>query len=244
MADLALNLIEIIDRNLYERSCDVRWWATDAAVVGCAAGGVAAADAAARLGVILDAYTVYLDIWICAPDGRVLANGRPQRFQGAALATVADQAWFREALAGPEQGFAVADIAPSPALDGQLVATYAAPIRAGGAADGPAIGVIGIFFDWGRQAQLVVDGVRLEAAARRVTRCLIIDAGRRVLAASDRQGVLAERIDLAEGCPALGHALRPGQVIAWARTPGYETYRGLGWYGVLIRTDAAELVAG
>ena len=25
--------VEIIDRNLYERSCDVRWWATDSAVV-------------------------------------------------------------------------------------------------------------------------------------------------------------------------------------------------------------------
>ncbi|MFY7779268.1 MAG: methyl-accepting chemotaxis protein, partial [Elstera sp.] len=31
--DLALNMIEIIDRNLYERSCDVRWWATDSAMV-------------------------------------------------------------------------------------------------------------------------------------------------------------------------------------------------------------------
>ena len=29
LTDLALNMIEIIDRNLYERSCDVRWWATD-----------------------------------------------------------------------------------------------------------------------------------------------------------------------------------------------------------------------
>ncbi len=27
LVDLALNAIEIIDRNLYERSCDVRWWA-------------------------------------------------------------------------------------------------------------------------------------------------------------------------------------------------------------------------
>lgn len=35
LADLALNMIEIIDRNLYERSCDVRWWATDAAVGLC-----------------------------------------------------------------------------------------------------------------------------------------------------------------------------------------------------------------
>ncbi len=31
LADLALNAIEIIDRNLYERTCDVRWWATDSA---------------------------------------------------------------------------------------------------------------------------------------------------------------------------------------------------------------------
>jgi len=30
LVDLALNAIEIIDRNLYERTCDVRWWATTA----------------------------------------------------------------------------------------------------------------------------------------------------------------------------------------------------------------------
>src|ERR1700730_3103280 len=32
---LALNMIDVIDRNLYERSCDVRWWATDPAIVDC-----------------------------------------------------------------------------------------------------------------------------------------------------------------------------------------------------------------
>src|SRR5690242_14608619 len=26
MVDLSLNAIELIDRNLYERTCDVRWW--------------------------------------------------------------------------------------------------------------------------------------------------------------------------------------------------------------------------
>ena len=67
LADLALNAIEIVDRNLYERTCDVRWWATDSAVVACLADdGVAARrHASERLGVILDAYTVYLDLWIC-----------------------------------------------------------------------------------------------------------------------------------------------------------------------------------
>ena len=28
-----LTNIDLIDRNLYERSCDVRWWATDSSVV-------------------------------------------------------------------------------------------------------------------------------------------------------------------------------------------------------------------
>mgnify|MGYP004711108223 FL=1 len=35
--DLALNAVELIDRNLYERSCAVRWWATDSALVGALA---------------------------------------------------------------------------------------------------------------------------------------------------------------------------------------------------------------
>lgn len=28
-----------------------------------------------------------------------------------------------------------------------------------------------------------------------------------------------------------------GQLIGFALTPGYETYKGLGWYGVLIQQN-------
>lgn len=89
MIDLSLNAIELIDRNLYERTCDVRWWATDSAVVDCAASPAAAAvnHASQRLGVILGAYTVYLDLWLCDLDGNVigqwprrpLSRRRPER---------------------------------------------------------------------------------------------------------------------------------------------------------------------
>src|SRR6516165_9611708 len=53
MVDLSLNAIELIDRNLYERTCDVRWWATDSAVVDCAAspGAAVVSHASQRLGV-------------------------------------------------------------------------------------------------------------------------------------------------------------------------------------------------
>ncbi len=82
MVDLSLNAIELIDRNLYERTCDVRWWATDSALVGGAAAPDAAtvSHASERLAVILDAYTVYLDLWLCDLDGNVLASGRSHRF--------------------------------------------------------------------------------------------------------------------------------------------------------------------
>src|SRR5688572_11301982 len=35
LCDLAYSAIDIVDRNLYERSCDVRWWATEPAVARC-----------------------------------------------------------------------------------------------------------------------------------------------------------------------------------------------------------------
>ncbi|WP_275425972.1 methyl-accepting chemotaxis protein [Salinicola peritrichatus] len=82
LTDLALNAVEIIDRNLYERSCDVRWWATDSAVVAAAQmpdDGERTGYAASRLATILRSYTVYLDLWITDRQGRVIANGRPER---------------------------------------------------------------------------------------------------------------------------------------------------------------------
>jgi hypothetical protein len=31
-----------------------------------------------------------------------------------------------------------------------------------------------------------------------------------------------------------------GTVIGYALTPGYETYRGMGWYGVIVQRPADE----
>jgi hypothetical protein len=240
LADLALNAIDIIDRNLYERSCDVRWWATDSAVVDvCASPSTATArHASHRLGVILDSYTVYLDLWIADRDGRVVANGRPQQFRGAVGTDVSGEGWFRQAMETTSGAdFAVADIAEHEQLDGQLAATYATAVRAGGAADGEVIGALGIFFDWAPQAQAVLDGIRLSDDEAPRTRCLLVDSRRRVLASTGGQGVLREVIALSEADRAdMGYAARTdGTMVGWALTPGYETYLGLGWYGVIIQ---------
>lgn len=243
LVDLALNAIEIVDRNLYERTCDVRWWATDPAVVECLADPSAekARYASRRLGVILDAYTVYLDLWICDAAGRVVATGRPQRYPRTAGASVAGAAWFQQAMrtaSGME--FAACDIQQEPTLDQAPVATYATAIRAGGDADGKVLGVLGIHFDWRPQAQAVVDGVRLTEGERARSRVLILDQAHRVLAASDGRGVLSETVALNVSAGSAGCYTDKGLTVGYALTPGYETYAGMGWYGCVQQTaDAA-----
>ena len=238
LADLALNAIEIIDRNLYERTCDVRWWATDSAVVAAVAEASpqASRHASERLKVILDAYTVYLDLWICDLSGRVVACGRPDRYSGVMGSSAAGASWFAEALrtrSGDE--FAVSDVATLRALGGAPVATYATAIREGGLSNGRVIGVLGIHFDWRPQAQAVVDGVRLSPEERARTRVMILDQNRRVLAASDGVGVLEEVIELDVGSGDMGSYAAGELTVGYALTPGYETYKGLGWYGCLIQ---------
>jgi hypothetical protein len=237
LTDLALNAIEIVDRNLYERTCDVRWWATDAAVVACAAQQTEAtcAHATERLGVILNAYTVYLDLWLTDAEGRVLANGRPDRYRVAG-SSVAHEPWFAQALAlGSGDEFTVADVARVPLLNDQAAATYATAIRTGGRSDGAPLGVLAVHFDWAPQAQTILDGVRLSPEEKTRTRLMLLDARHRILAASDNMGVLEEVVPLQTHHGARGSYVESGgATLSYALTPGYETYRGLGWYGVIV----------
>lgn len=244
LADIALNMIDIIDRNLYERSCDVRWWATDSAVVESLQNPteLTRRQASERLGVILRSYTVYLDLWVADRNGIVISNGRPDQYPGAAGTNVAQSKWFQQAMAthdGTE--FAVIDIECNRTLGDQPVATYAAAIRSGGEVHGEKLGVLGIFFNWAPQAHAVVDNVRLDSEEKSRTRALLVDSTGRILAASDRKGELTEIIPLEiNGRSSGSYADRHGNLLGFALTPGYETYRGLGWYGVLIEQNRSS----
>ncbi len=242
LIDLALNAIDIIDRNLYERTCDVRWWATDAAVVACASDRApeTAQHAQRRLRVILEAYTVYLDLWICDAAGQVLATGRPERYPGTKALSVAREPWFVGAMRLPSgDDFVADDVKLLRALNDAPVATFATAIRENGGATGKPIGVLGIHFDWKPQAQAVVNGVRLTTEERQRCRVLILDRAYRVLAASDSKGLLEEMIALRVDPGGTGSYADGGNTIGYAVTPGYETYKGMGWFGCLIQSRDA-----
>jgi len=238
LSALALNMIDIIDRNLYERSCDVRWWATDSAVVDCVTDLTAetARHTSDRLGVILDAYTVYLDLWIADRDGNILTNGRPRQYPAVKGSNVRGEDWFRRAMSTRDgSDFVACNIVANPALGNSPVATYATAIREEGRNDGKPLGALGVFFDWQKQSQTVVDSVHLSDEERSNTQCLILDADWRIIASSSKSG-LFEKFPLAtEGKTSGNYSDNSGHLIGFALTPGYETYKGLGWYGVLIR---------
>lgn len=245
LQDIALNAVEIIDRNLYERSCDVRWWATDSAVVQAleTPDQASAAYATERLATILRSYTVYLDLWVVDATGRVVANGRPRAYPGVVGLDVSQQAWFRDAMKTRDgDDYVVADVATAPALGGAPAATYATAIRRGADPSGQPIGALGIFFDWAPQAAAVVGGVGLSDEEKRCARVLLLDGQRRVIAASDRRGVLTEtyplRLDGERSFYVDGDRL-----VAYAVTPGYETYEGLGWLGVIEYRMAGAALA-
>jgi len=239
MVDLSLNAIELIDRNLYERTCDVRWWATDSAVVDCAAApdAATASYASERLAVILGAYTVYLDLWLCDLDGKVIANGRADRFKVVGQDVSATK-WFREAHAlRSGDDYVASDIECQPLLGGAQVATYCASVRAEGKANGDPIGVLAIHFDWEPQARAIVQGVRVGANDK--ARVLLVDSNFRVIAASDGQGLLSERVQLSmKGGRSGFYHDHSSRLVAYHATPGYETYKGLGWFGVILGAAA------
>lgn len=246
LADLALVNIDLIDRNLYERSCDCRWWATDAAVVDALAQPSAerARHASERLAVILKAYTVYFDIVLADREGRIIANGRPDRYRSTGT-NHASAEWFRSALAcatGDEFGFQSAHRSPLAANERVLV--YSCKVCAGGRADAEPLGVLGVVFRWDALADTIVRQTPVDEIDRPRTRACIIAPDGTLLADSSGHA-LVQKLDLPDLATLL--TLKKGHremelggkpaVIGIARSPGFETY-ATGWHSVVIQTFA------
>jgi Methyl-accepting chemotaxis protein (MCP) signalling domain len=242
LMDLSAGMIDIIDRNLYERTCDVRWWATDADIIAAAQlpDSNTCGRASQRLSIILDSYTVYLDLWILSPSGQVLANGRSHKYPTALQHNSAGETWFQKALLTRSRSeFTAGEVGPHPVFS-QNVLTYATAIRENGDEHGRPLGVLAVVFDWQKQSQIVLDGLRIKPEEKAQTRCLLLDAKHRLIAATPAQGVLSETFPLQMQSNAQGtYTDSQGHIVGYAQSKGYETYAGLGWYGVLVQHIAS-----
>ncbi|NYH26102.1 chemotaxis protein [Paraburkholderia bryophila] len=68
---------------------------------------------------------------------------------------------------------------------------------------------------------------------------MIVNASHRVIASSDDKGVLDEQFRLnTDGRSAGFYQMSDERTVSFAATLGYESYRGLGWYGVIVQSPA------
>ena len=239
MVDLSLNAIELIDRNLYERTCDVRWWATDSAVVDCAAApdaGLRGACVGAAGG---DPRCLHrLSRSVAVRPRRQCARQRPRRpLQRHRAERRCHQMVSRSTKPALRRRLCRGDVECQPLLGNAQVATYCASVRADGKANGKPIGVLAIHFDWEPQARAIVQGVRVGASDQ--ARVLLVDSNFRVIAASDGKGLLSERVPLSlQGCAAASIRTPPAD---WSRST-HSRLRDLQRAG-LVRGDPQRGIA-
>ena len=244
LCEMAQIMVQLIVRNLFERTADVRWWATDKAFYECLENPTEETIkfAIERLGVINRFYTVYMNLVLTDTKGRVLAVSEPNKFGNAIGSDVSRDKWFIEGVKTRSGDDYVVDDIHNNSLHGGLpVAAYATGVRRGGQLNGELLGVLGVFFDWPDQSRSIVqDEPTLSKAEWERTRVLLLDAKHNIIASSDGLGMLTPFPLRTDGSRKGSYTDDEGNVVAFAQTIGYEEYDGLGWYGVVVQKPLSK----
>lgn len=141
--------VDIMDRNLYERANDCRWWALTSAfrriLTQTERSSQDVDTISSILAYINGLYTVYTNLFVYDVNGRILAVSNPgeARFVG----TVLSEDWVRDTLSLKEsQCYSVSSFSDTPLYDGQHTYIYGAAITDPDNS-GQCVGGIGIVFD-------------------------------------------------------------------------------------------------
>lgn len=240
LSEMAQTLVQLIVRNLYERTADVRWWATDEAFYKCLENMCeeSITYAAKRLDIINRFYTVYMNLVLADTNGKVIAVSQQGKYNMRPDADISKTNWYKEALKTTSgDKYIVDDIHDDPLHNNKPVAIYATAVRQGGEINGNIIGVLGVFFDWQEQSRVIVkDEPNLTQEEWKYSRVMLLDGQQRIIASSDGIGLYSHfplKIANTKGY----YIDNNGDLIAYARTLGYEEYDGLGWYGVIVQKN-------
>lgn len=211
--------IDIMDRNLYERANDCRWWAlTTLFRTTLAAETRSEADVdrlCQVLGAINGLYTVYTDLLLFDRAGRVVAvsNGARRALVGQLLA--AD--WVRRTLELRDpQHYCVSTFEPSTLYRGRHTYVYCAAIRHPQGRDN--VGGIAIVFDGEPQFRAMLEDAMprdLAGDRRDGALGLFVSPDGSVIASTDENYPPGSRLDLWEGLAALPAGAASSQVVSW-----------------------------
>jgi chemotaxis signal transduction protein len=201
--------IDVMDRNLYERANDCRWWALDTTFRRVLAAPTS--EGLRRCGEVLATinglYTVYSNLLLFDVSGKIVAVSKEEHAH--LVGTRIEEPWIARTLALPStQAYAVSDFVPTPLYGGEATYIYGAAVRS--LDNDRPVGGVGIVFDGSPQfAAMLTDALPRDerGAVMQQSFTLFVDRGGKVLASSDSRFAIGAqcdlRLDLAD--------LQPGQ---------------------------------
>lgn len=242
LANLALTNIRLVDRSLFERAADVRWWATDDILVKSLSNDIDEdfIDAENRLAIMLKSYTVYYDLILCDTEGDCKATGE-SKF-GLSGRNFSSKSWFTNAMKtkdGTDYGFR--SVRHSPSINDDYTVIFSCKIHENGNPQRKVIGVLAAVFKWKEFAQRIVNETALTEEEKSKTRILLCDDSGYVLA-DTRKKILEQfdfkgKSDLFEKEKGFTIVKKNDkiQLISHASSPGFEGYCSNEWHSLIVQ---------
>ena len=234
--DAAWDAIDKVDRNLFERNCDVQAWTIFDEVRACAKSGKPNEKAHNLLAYLHRVYEIYDDIYLFDRSGKLVESAVNSSIRGEYFS---EQEWFRTAISGQ---VSVTDMFYCDTTKNYTVA-YSAPVSI----DGYIVGVLSTRFNW----NFIYDIIDQTTVPHGSSIYLLNTKGK-VIASSDRKGILEdsfshteayERAMSGERGVALDTDEKTGQkyYVGYAQTKGYNRYQGKGWITLVYQPRDDDL---
>ena len=236
LTDIAQMVAQSALLTLSERSVQVRMAAQQEAFVqylsgaGRDAGPVQAAMARLHRLIGAQANLALLD-----KEGKVVAVSDTGRYGGQVGARLATRPWFSKlSLARSVEEFCMEEVTNEPALGNQPSVVTAAAVLGHDA--GTALGVLALCLDWTRLGQQLVQmETSLSEEEMSRSRVLLVDAERRIIAASDGQGIMTRFVLEKDAARGAYRQQDGSRLVAFARARGMEKQDGKGWMGLVVQ---------
>lgn len=233
---LASLAVDVLDRNLYERANDCRWWALSGALSRFLSDDSGNRDASEILRHINSLYTVYHDIVLFDAAGSIVAVSNPAHAKK--VGSTIKEPWVGATLElRDSQQYAVSAFAQSDLYGGEHTLIYGAAVRN---ESRRVVGGIGIVFDSAPQFKAMLrDALPRTEAGDIVNGCigLFVDSRMTVVAATSEYEP-GDTIDLPRDVLSNGQQTVCMNGIHYAlgvrKTLGYREYPGMGAFSLIL----------
>ena len=230
-AEMAFDTIDKVDRNLFERYCDVQAWATFGKIIACLENPSEEKRISAEHTIenLVRIYEVYHDIILTDLNGTVLCVGINKNLRGKSMQ---GKSWFKETL--KDKTTTYTDMYYSESIKDWTVA-YSCPVRA---QNGDILGIISTRFNW-KFILNIISSAKVSYSGE----IFIINKDGLVIASKNKDDILKKRLSTWEAFEHIFHGQTMGfytkkaaktlEVFGYAKTPGYNSYQGKEWSVVI-----------